>query len=90
MKCYIGILFPLAQRLQMKRESTLIAGHISAVEHGSRLRLPGDLCEAVRERRQPGGSRNGGQGAQEAERRHQERGDFADLESQYPRVSRIH
>ena len=74
----------------MKRETTLIAGYISAVEHGSRLRLPGDLCEAVRERRQPGGSRHGGQGAQEAERRHQERGDFADLESQYPRVSRIH
>ena len=56
-----------------------IAGHFSAVEHGSRLRLPGDLREAVRERRQPGGPRHGGQGAQEAERRHQERGEFAEL-----------
>ena len=58
--------------------TTSIAGHISAVEHRPRLRLPGDLREAVRERRQPGGARHGGQGAQEAERGHQERGEFTD------------
>ena len=64
---------------RFSNEMTFIAGHIPAVEHGSRLGLPGDLCEAVRERRQPGGPRNGGQGAPQAERRHQERGVSADL-----------